>query len=106
MKSLKSKMIIMILPLFIVLFSITIIVAYSSAKKIIIETTYNELEKFVEMEKKGLEHWFNQKLSVLESGKSTIETSNIIQAEQVEYFNRLIKNSEGEFADIYIGSSR
>lgn len=45
MKSLKGKMIVMILPLFMILFTITIVVAYNNAKKVIVETTYNELEK-------------------------------------------------------------
>ncbi len=105
MKSLKGKMIVMILPLFMILFTITIVVAYNNAKKVIVETTYNELEKSVELEKNGLEHWFNEKLTVLEAGRSTVETSDITQEEKVEYFNRLIKNSNGEFSDIYIGTT-
>ncbi|MBN1468273.1 MAG: methyl-accepting chemotaxis protein [Fusobacteriaceae bacterium] len=105
MKSLKGKMIVMILPLFMILFTITIIVAYTNAKKVIVETTYNELEKSVELEKNGLEHWFNEKLTILEAGRSTVETSDITQEEKVEYFNRLIKNSNGEFSDIYIGTT-
>ena len=51
MKSLKGKMIVMILPLFMILFTITIVVAYNNAKKVIVETTYNELENLLNQKK-------------------------------------------------------
>ena len=46
MKSLKAKMIALILPVFILLFVITIVYSFSNARKIIIESKYEELSKF------------------------------------------------------------
>lgn len=105
MKSLKGKMIALLLPVFILLFAITIVYSFYNARKIIIESKYVELSKFADAERDNMLNWFNSKLVVLDSAKTSVEKSDIDNIEKVEIFNQLIKNSNGEFSDIYVGTT-
>lgn len=105
MKSLKAKMIALILPVFILLFVITIVYSFSNARKIIIESKYEELSKFSNAEKDNMENWFHSKLVVLESTKTSLENSDITPQEMGGIFNKLVSKSNGEFADIYVGTT-
>ena len=105
MKSLKGKMIALILPVFTLVFTITILYSFYNARKIIVESKYGELTFFVQGEKDKMQLWFDEKLKVMESGQAVVENSSISVEEKIEVFNKLIKNSNGDFSDIYIGTT-
>lgn len=59
MKSLKSKMLILILPIFVIILMVTIIYSFYNAKKIIVEAEYENLSTFVKGEKDSIQWWFD-----------------------------------------------
>lgn len=44
-------------------------------------------------------------MNILETGRATVENSNISQQEIIEVFYKIIQDSNGEFSDIYIGTT-
>lgn len=105
MKSLKSKMVTYILPVFLLIFSFSIIYSYFYAKKIITTTSYAQLGNAVNAEKNKIEGWLEKNLKMLETTKRAVETLPVSQEQELNYFGNLIKESQGEIADIYIGTT-
>lgn len=105
MKSLKSKMILLFMPVFFVIFSIVIIYSYQNSRKVIINTKYSELSKFVESEGNKITGWLNESLKVLETAQVALETNNMSNELELSYLNKIIKKSNGVISDIYIGTN-
>lgn len=105
MKSLKSKMVTYILPVFLLIFSFSIIYSYFYAKKIITTTSYAQLGNAVNAEKNKIEGWLEKNLKMLETTKRAVETLPVSTEQELNYFGNLIKESQGEIADIYIGTT-
>ena len=105
MKSLKSKMIIYILPVFLLIFSFSIIYSYFYAKKIITTTSYGLLKNAVSAEKNKIEGWLEKNLKMLETTKRAVETSPLSVEQELKFLGNLIDESQGEISDIYIGTT-
>lgn len=105
MKTLKSKMIILILPSFLILFASMIIYSSYNAWKIIVQSKYGELNNFVDSEKNKMEGWFNESIKVMETAKTSIESNSLTTESELSYMGKVIKDSNGVISDIYIGTS-
>ena len=104
MKSLKSKMLLLILPVITLIFSVTTSYSFFSAKNIIVEARYEDLTKFTENQKNKLNSWFDEKLHILETAKDSLENFETERDEKIKYLAKLVKNSKGSFASIYYGT--
>lgn len=106
MKSLKSKMIIYILPVFLIIFSSVAIYSYYHSKKIIVNTTYGQLNKFAEAEKNKISGWFETNRKILETQKNALEIAGLPVELEINTLEKTIKVSNGVFSDIYIGTEQ
>lgn len=104
MKSLKSKMIILILPVLVVLFSSIFFYSYYNARKLIVASSYSELSNFSSSERNKMIGWFNENLRVLDTVQTSIEIGDMSQEKEFTYMNDLIKKSNGVISDLYIGT--
>ncbi len=105
MKSLKTKMIAYILPAFLLIFSFVLIYSYNYSKKLIITTRYAELSNFVKGEKYRIVGWFDSNQKILDTVKSSIENSGMPVDKELSYMGKIIKDSNGDISDIYIGTT-
>ena len=105
MKSLKTKMIAYILPAFLLIFSFVLIYSYNYSKKLIITTRYAELSNFVKGEKYRIVGWCDSNLKILDTVKSSIENSGMPVDKELSYMGKIIKDSNGDISDIYIGTT-
>lgn len=103
MKSLKSKMLILLIPLILIVFSSMVFYSYNKARAIMLSGIYNELGKTVELEKTKIDEWFNQNLKVLEAVKFATETGNLDEKKELNYLSKIVKS--GVISDIYIGTN-
>lgn len=104
MKSLKSKMIVLILPTLIVIFSSIFYYSYYNARKLIVTSSYSELSKFTASERNKMIGWFNENLRVLDIVQTSVEKANLSQEAESDYMSTLIKKSNGVISDLYIGT--
>lgn len=74
-------------------------------KKIITTTSYAQLGNAVNAEKNKIEGWLEKNLKMLETTKRAVETLPVSTEQELNYFGNLIKESQGEIADIYIGTT-
>lgn len=105
MKSLKTKMIVFLLPLFLIIFSAVVTYSYFNSKKIIITTRYAELNNFVLSEKNSIIGWFDKNSKTLDATRKGLEVSNMTIDNELKFMNTIIKNSNGDISDIYIGTT-
>ncbi len=105
MKSLKTKMIIFILPIFILIFSFVITYSYFNSRKIIVSTRYAELNNFVASEKYKITGWFDKNLKTLDATKKSLENTTTSVDAELKYMGRIIKDSNGDISDIYYGTT-
>jgi len=105
MKSLKNKMILYILPIFLFIFSAIVIYSYYNSKKIIVEKSSGELNRYVLSEKNKISGWFDKNLNVLEITKKSLELSDLPLDTQLKFLGQVMKNSNGTMSDIYIGTT-
>ena len=105
MKSLKTKMIVFILPIFILIFSFVITYSYFNSRKIIVSTRYAELNNFVASEKYKITGWFDKNLKTLDATKKSLENTTTSVDTELKYMGRIIKDSNGDISDIYYGTT-
>ena len=104
MKSLKTKMVVFILPIFILIFSFVVIYSYFNSKKIIVSTRYAELNNFVDTEKHKITGWFDKNQNTLEATRRALENNTTSVETELKYMGRIIKDSKGDISDIYYGT--
>lgn len=106
MKSLKTKMLLLLIPVFTVFFTIVISISYYNSKKVIVNKSYGELNNFVESEKNKIIGWLNESLKVMEIAQVSIEYSEMSKDSELQYMDLVMKKSDGIVSDIYIGTTQ
>ena len=104
MKSLKRKILTLVLPVFIVIFSVSMVYLYGHAKKIIINQSYSELENLALSETNKIEGWIKNNLEILKVMKETMDMNLMTEKEEEEYLLKLTKQYP-DYINIYYGTT-
>jgi len=103
MKSIKTKMILLLVPAFIIIFAVSMAYSYYNTKQIIVEQSFKELNDFVKTEKVRMEAWLNNNLDNLQVMRDTFNMNNMSEEEELEYLLALTKKQK-YFLNIYFGT--
>lgn len=104
MKSLKQKIILLVLPIFIIIFSTAMTYTYINAKNIIVKQSYLELENLTVAEKNKMEGWVNNNLENLKIMKDSLELNLMNQKEEEKYLLKMTREYSN-FINIYYGTT-
>lgn len=103
MKSLKRKILVLVLPVFVIVFSIAMVYSYMRAKEIIVKESYAKLESLAQGETNKIEGWIKNRLEVLEVMKEAMEMNLMSEEEEVAYLTKMTKKYP-DYINIYYGT--
>ncbi len=103
MKSLKLKMLLVLLP--IILFALAVIsgIGYFFARQVILKNVDEILLETAHSSANKIEGWLNVQLQIVNSNKTTLEKVSLSSSDEISYLSTVLK-SNPNFSDIYIGT--
>ena len=103
MKSLKLKMLLVLLPIIILALAIISGISYFFAMKVIQKNTDEILSVTAQSSANKIEGWLNEQLQVIDSSKTTLEHVSLSSEDELSYLSNILKNNPN-FSDVYIGT--
>ncbi len=102
MKSLKTKILIILVPLTIAGLGLVSVIGYHFAKEIITESTYAELERTAEANANKIDGWLEAQIQYVDDVRDTFQFIEIDKTERMSYLGNVLAGNTN-FSDLYIG---
>ncbi len=103
MRSLKSKMIVILIPIVLVAISVISSVCFVISKSIIVEKEEELLTQTSKSYANNIDGWLTSKLEVVDSVRESIQVSNYTSGSELQYLIHMARKYM-DFSDFYIGT--
>lgn len=103
MKSLKSKILFILVPVIIIGLGAISLIGYYFARQIIYENTNENLAQLSQTNVNKIDGWLNVQLQYINDIRDTLELSGMESAEAAAYLGSMLKKN-ADFSDVYIGT--
>ncbi len=102
MRSLKTKILFILVPVTIIGLGLISVISYYYAKRIITENTVVELERTAEASANEIDGWINVQLQYINDTRDILQIADIKDADRQEYLSGILEKNTN-FSDLYIG---
>lgn len=103
MKSLKSKMLLILIPILLLTMGVVSIFCFKFSKDIILRDTNDVLAYTAKSYANKIDGWLGKNLELIDSVRETIEAADFSSEEELEYLIHMNKKYE-DISDLYIGT--
>lgn len=103
MKSLKLKMLLVLLPIILLALAVISGIGYFFARQVIQKNMDEILSETAYSSANKIEGWLNVQLQIINSSKTTLEEVGLSSADELSYLSAILE-SNPNFSDVYIGT--
>lgn len=103
MKSLKSKMLMLLIPIALLALGSIFGISYYFSKQVIIEDTNEILAQTAQANSNKIDGWLNVQLQLINSTKDSLQLTNLNSEDELSYMGSMLKKYS-HFSDLYIGT--
>lgn len=103
MKSLKLKMLLVLLPIILLALAVISGIGYFFARQVIQKNMDEILSETAYSSANKIEGWLNVQLQIINSSKTTLEEMGLSSADELSYLSAILE-SNPNFSDVYIGT--
>ncbi|MDD3172413.1 MAG: methyl-accepting chemotaxis protein [Herbinix sp.] len=103
MKSLKSKMLLLLIPIVLVALGAVSAICYFFSRNIIIERTQEIMTQTSQANANKIDGWLTKQLEIIDSVKETIVTVDLDPEVEFNYLSHMVEKFES-ISDLYIGT--